>query len=199
MAEQTNPSDRPVKIHAGNLLWLGEHWINALRPEASAIVSLFHTRYSPAGEGNGALVRIGGEGGFHAVCTDQPELGRFLTERFFRRVDYFQADLPTVPARFRREGDVRRDPAWVIETDRHRIVARWKVAEPPVIADGTFRSGTEHFTVLFFTDEASVELDGKRVEGRPYPRDIWKPSVGGERSSCVFALAETLIELPPAE
>jgi hypothetical protein len=26
-------------------------------------------------------------------------------------------------------------------------------------------------------------------------RDIWKPTIGGERSSCVFALAETLIEL----
>src|SRR5438046_6472604 len=96
-------ADRPVTIHTGNLLWLGEHWINSLRPtgveKPSAIVSHFHTRYSPAGEGNAALIRIGGPKGFHAVCTDNAELGRFVTERFFKRVDYFDAGLPTAEAR----------------------------------------------------------------------------------------------------
>jgi hypothetical protein len=142
-------------------------------------------------------VRIGGPKGFHAVCTDNAELGRFITERFFMRVDYFEKGLPVVEARFSREGDVRRDPAWVIQAKEHRIVARWHVKDAPVIADGTFRPGTEHFTVLFFTDEASVEIDGTGIDGRPYPRDIWKRSIGGDRSSCVFALAETLIDLEP--
>jgi len=49
---------------------------------------------------------------------------------------------------------------------------------------------------LFFTSEASVDLDGRRIEGKPSMRDIWKPTIGGERSSCVFALAETQVELP---
>ena len=56
-----------------------------------------------------------------------------------------------------------------------------------------FRS-TEHFTLLFFTDAASVQRDGQSIEGQPYLHDIWKPSIGGERSSCVIALAEILLE-----
>ncbi len=199
MANPTAP-DRPVTVHSGSLIWLGEHWINAIRPAdgkgPGATVSLFHTRYSLAGEGNAALVRIGGEDGFHAVCADSAELGRFISERFFRRVDYFDPVLPLVEARFTRAGDIRRDPAWVIEAAGRRIVARWRVLGPPVVADGTFRSGTEHFTVLFFAEQASVELDGQTIDGRPFPRDIWKPTIGGDRSSCVFALAETLLELP---
>ena len=45
--------DRSVSVHTGKLIWSGEHWINAIRREGdespSAWVSLFHTRYSPAG------------------------------------------------------------------------------------------------------------------------------------------------------
>lgn len=193
--------DRPVTLHHGKLEWIGEHWISAIRPEGattpSAWVSLFHTDYSPAGEGNAAHIMIGDDPRVSFVATDNHTLGEFLDREFFSRSSHRDPAARIVGARFRREGAIRRDPAWVIETDQHRVVARWVVTEPPVIADGTFRSGTEHFTVLFFTDEASVELDGHRIAGKPYPRDIWKPTLGGERSSCVFALAETLIQLPP--
>jgi hypothetical protein len=192
--------DRPVSIHDGTLVWIGEHWINALRPEGaaapSAWVSLFHTDYSREGEGNVAQVLISGGSRVSFVAADNLELARYLNHEFLSRSSVRDPDAPIVSARFRREGDVRREPAWVIETDAHRIVARWRVTGPPVIAEGSFRTGTEHFTVLFFTDEASVELDGKRIEGKPYSRDIWKPTLGGDRSSCVFALAETLIQLP---
>lgn len=190
-------TDKPVTVHAGKLIWLGEHWINALRPEGgpTSIVSLFHTRYSSAGEGNAALVRIGGNDGLHAICADSDELAHYLTERFFRNVDYFEAGLPVLASRFSRVGDIRRDPGWIIEAGGRRVVARWQVAMPPVVADGSFRAGTEHFTVLFFSDKASLELDSQAIAGRPYPRDIWQPSIGGQRSSCVLALAETLIEL----
>jgi hypothetical protein len=94
-----------------------------------------------------------------------------------------------------REGDVRHAPSWVIQTDRHRLVTTWSEVQPPVIAEGSFREGTEHFTLLFFTDAASVRLDGRDLPGRPYPRDVWKKSIGGDRSSCVFALAETFMEV----
>ena len=192
--------DRPVAVHSGQLIWSGEHWINALRPEGaespSAWISLFHTRYSSAGEGNVAQVMISGETGFSIVCTDSRELTQWITSMFLSRSSYYDRDAPVVEARFQRTGDITRDPEWLIETDKHRVVARWHVTEPPVIADGSFRSGSEHFTLLFFTDNATVELDGRSIDGKPFRRDIWKPTIGGERSSCVFALAETLIELP---
>jgi hypothetical protein len=192
--------NRPITLHAGKLLWLGEHWIHAIRPEGatnpSGWVSLFHTRHSPAGEGTVAQIIIAGPPRFSAVCTDSRELADYGQREFFARSTQRDPEAPILDARFRREGDTRRDPAWVIEAGGHRIVARWEITEPPVIADGSFRSGTEHFTVLFFTYRASVEFDGQLVPGVPYPREIWKASIGGERSSCVFALAETLIELP---
>ena len=190
--------DRPVTVHDGTLLWSGEHWINAIRPEdaesPTAWLSLFHTRYSSAGEGTTAQIIIAGRNQLSVVCTDNPEVCEFTQRQFFAHSSVIDTNAPVVEARFYRQGDVRRDPQWVIEFNQHRVVGRWHVTDPPVIAEGTFKSGTEHYTSLFFADQAEVELDGQPIEGQPYPRDIWRQSIGGMRSSCVFALAETLVE-----
>ena len=187
-----------VQVHAGKLAWSGDHWILEIRPQGaqqpSAWVSLFHTRYSPAGEGIAAQIVVPGDRPLSVVCTDRPEVGRFTREQFFSAGRYFDPEAPLVDAQFQRRGDILKDPAWVIETEGFRIVARWQITEPAVVAAGTFRPGTEHFTLLFFSDAASVQRDGQSIEGQPYPRDIWKPSIGGERSSCVIALAESLLE-----
>ena len=190
----------PVQIHRGRLVWSGEHWINALRrhgeQKPSAWFSLFHTRWSARGEGNAAQLVVPSLG-LDMVCTDNRELAAWVTERFFQHSTVYNPDAPVVDAIFSRAGDVRREPAWVIETrgPKHGVVARWSVREEPVIASGSFKPGTEHFTALFFTNESSVEVDGRPVEGAPYLRDIWAPTIGGQRSSSVFALAETLLEL----
>lgn len=190
---------RPITIHDGPLIWSGEHWIIGLRRAdegpPDAWISLFHTRFSAAGEGTVAQVLLADKPRLSVICTDNPGLTKFITDTFYSRSSVQDAEAKIVDATFRLEGDTQRDPAWVIETKTHRIAARWQVTEPPVIADGSFGEGSEHFTLLFFTDKATVELDGKRREGKPYPRDIWKPSIGGERSSCVFALAETFLAL----
>ena len=191
---------KSVQINPGRLLWSGEHWINGLQsPKGeipSAWVSLYHTRHSPAGEGNTAQIIIRADRQLSLICVDDPEVGRFTQDKFLIRSSFQDPKATIVQARFFREGDIRKDPAWVIETGEHRIVARWWVTEPPVIAQGTFRPGTEHFTALFFTERASVEVDGQPISGNPFLRDIWRPYLPGARSSCVFALAETLIELP---
>ena len=190
--------DRAVRVHSGKLVWSGEHWTLGIRhlaaEDVSAWISLFHTRYSPVGEGNAAQVFIPGATAINVICTDHPEVGQFTREQFFSAGSYFDPKAQLVSARFQRQGDIRTNPAWVIETNEFRVVARWQITEPPVIAEGTFRPGTEHFTLLFFTDTASVECDGQLIQGQPYTRDIWKATVGGERSSCAFALAESLIE-----
>jgi hypothetical protein len=196
---QIENHDVPVRLHSGNLLWLGEHWINAIRrpneQQPSAWVSLFHTRWSTHGEGNAAQIFIPGENGLSVVCGDRTGLMKWINERFFVHSSVRDPNAKLVPATFRREGDSHKDPAWVIETMGRTIIARWRVTEPPVIASGSFKEGTEHFTALFFTDDSSVELDGRRIEGSTYPRDIWMKSIGGMRSSSVFALAETLMEI----
>lgn len=193
-------SPRPVSIHSGKLVWSGEHWIAYLREPAatadSAMVSLFHTSYSPAGEGNVAWIKIPGQGGFEGICTDNPELTDYITAKMVRKGSSpYEADMPVVAASFGRAGDIRQSPKWVIQTDRHRIVTTWSEVGPPVVAEGSFREETEHFTILFFAATAAVQLDGRDQPGKPYLRDLWKKSIGGDRSSCVFALAETFLEM----
>ena len=76
--------DRPVTVNEGKLVWSGEHRINAIRPEGaatlSAWLSLFHTRYSPVGEGNAARVCVPGDGGLSVICTDNLGLSQWITE-----------------------------------------------------------------------------------------------------------------------
>lgn len=187
-----------VTLNSGELLWSGEHWIVFLREEGassdSAKVSLYHTRWSPAGEGNVALIRHATAKEWNAVVTDNRELAAWIAKHFFVSSDYYDPALPVVDGVFSRLGDIREEPMWLIGAGDRGLMAGWKVKEPPVIASGEFSEGHEHFTILCFTDEAWIEVGGKPVPGRPYPRDIWKPSIGGERSSCVFALAETFLK-----
>ena len=190
-----------VNIDQGALIWSGEHWINYLREPAansnSGMVSLYHTRYSSAGEGHVAFVTVPAEG-LDAVCTDNPELARFLIDTMVRgRGGLFDRDLPTVEARFTRGGATRDSPRWKIDSGAHQLMATWSEIAPPVVAQGTFREGHEHFTILFFAEQAAIRIGDRVLPGAPYRVDIWRPSIGGDRSSCVFALAETLIRLPP--
>ena len=196
---------RPV-INPGNLTWSGEHWINYIRqPGAendSGMVSLYHTRFSAAGEGSVAFVDIAGDPDSLGLYTDNQEVAAFIKEMISGLGNPFDRELPLVDAQIYREGDVRTSPSWVIESDDNHIVATWSAIQPPVIAEGwapTFRPDRDFFTMLFFTDEATISLNRSEIEGAPYMRDIWKPSIGGERSSCVFALAETMIIVPNNE
>lgn len=194
---------RPV-INPGTLIWSGEHWINYLREQDSesdsGMVSLYHTRYSIAGEGSVAFVDIPGDEGICGVCTDNAELAGFITETMIRgKGNPFGRDLPVLEAEIIRGGDVRNEPCWIIQTNEHRIVATWSEIQPPVTAEGfapVFREDLDFFTLLFFCDAASIQLNGQTVSGNPYLRDIWNKSIGGDRSSCVFALAETMIQVP---
>jgi hypothetical protein len=49
-----------------------------------------------------------------------------------------------------------------------------------------FRQELDFFTMLFFVDEATITLNGQPVPGRPYLREIWRKSIGGDRNSGVL-------------
>ena len=98
-----------------------------------------------------------------------------------------------------RSADIRDEPCWAIQTDEHRIISTWSEIQPPIIAEGwapIFQEDLDFFTLLFFCDAASIQLNGLSISGHPYLRDIWKKSIGDDRSSCVFALTETMISVP---
>ena len=193
---------RPV-INPGTLHWSGEHWINYLRrPDSesnSAMVSLYHTRYSPAGEGNVAFVDIADQPAYQGVYSDNPEVATFVRQIISGRGNPFDQELPLYPAQLVRTGDIRQAPGWLITTDTVQIQATWQKLKSPIIAEGpapTFGPDRDFFTVLFFTWMATIQINGQLCPGQPYARDIWQPSIGGQRSSCVFALAETMILTP---
>ena len=186
----------------GTVHWSGEHWINYLRrpgeSEDSGSFSLYHTRYSAAGEGTVAFVIVP-EAGIDAVYYDNADLAEWTIENMIRgRGNQFDREMPTVEARLTRAGDVRTQPSWTVEAGGRKIVSTWNVTDPAVIHWGPTPSGTENmhiFSLLYFTYETEFAVDGNSVEGKPYTRDIWRASIGGDRSSCVFALAETTLNL----
>lgn len=190
-------------VESRSLLWSGEHWINYLRIPgedcSSGMVSLYRTYYSSAGEGTTAFVDIPGVFGLPAMCTDNRTVSDFILATMIRGKNTpFDLDLPTLDAQFVRGGDVRTSPYWTIHTASREIMAVWSDIRSPVVMYGPAPSGAENievFSTLFFTEQASIYLDGNVLKGLPYTRDIWRSSIGGDRSSCVFALGETTVKI----
>lgn len=190
----------PCPILPGRLLWSGEHWICFLRAPGTcndtARVSLYRSHYSPAGEGHVAFVAVPGR--LQAILTDNRAFLDFIRETMFRgKAPPFGRGLPVVDAVFRRGGDLSESPSWILETRDHHLNVTWTRQVPPAVAyrgDPELQSQRPVFTVLFFCQGARVLLDGSRIVGAPYPRSIWREALGGgDRSSCVFAIAETMI------
>jgi len=145
------------------------------------------------GEGIVAFVLIRGQNGFEAICADNRNLVGWIVDTWIK-----DRDLPILEAQFQRRGEIFQEPSWIIETTDHQVKATWKKLEPPVIAyrgaDLEDVKRRSIFNVLFFANDAEITLDGVRVEGRPYVRGVWRDNIGGgDRSSCVFALAETFV------
>lgn len=193
---------RPV-INPGAVVWSGEHWVSALREPGgdsdSAMVSLYRTSYSPAGDGAVAFIEIRGAPGFPLVCGASEELARFHEARVRRLGGRLDRDLPYLEAAIGRGGDIRATPSWVIETARGRVEVSWGQLHPPLIVQGfspTFSETADYFTLLCFAEESAIRLDGREIAGRPYPIDAWRRSIGGDHSSCVVALGETMVEVP---
>jgi hypothetical protein len=192
-------------VSPGELTWSGEHWINYLRVPGdsadSGMVSLFNIRCSPAGNGIAAWIWIPGDQGFRAVCTDNGEVTDFVVEIMAKAAANppYDDELPVIEASFSQGGDIRKDPSWTVCAGDREIVATWTQIQPAVIANGAWPScpsGNYCFSLLHFADGGTISLDGRTVGGAPYTRDIWQPTIGGERSSCVFALSESFIKLP---
>lgn len=193
---------QPAVINRKTLFWTGEHWINFLRRPGedahSGMVSLYHTHYSAAGAGIVTLVHVDAPQRFTAICTDNRALVPFIQEHWPRgRIPPFDGpDVPVLAATFRRGGDIRRDPCWIITVAGHEIIACWTVTQPPLVmtrAGAGEDADLDMHSALFFTDEAAIMFDGQPADGLPYMSPHWAPLLGTARSSCVFALAETMM------
>ena len=191
-------------VKEGRVNWSGEHWISYLRqPGAAAdsgMVSLYYMRYTEAGHGFVAFVVIKGDdgNGFKGLCTSNRDVADFVVEQVTQHVTHppYDEKLPVIDATFTQGGHVARDPVWTISTGEHKIVAKWNQIQPVVIASGSWPGDSPSnyvHSLLHFADESSIELDGRAIDGKPYIRDIWRTSIGGDRGSCLFAISESLM------
>ena len=185
------------------VVWSGEHWLLYLRGEGEetdcASISLYVTRYSPAGSGTAALVQIPGPGGFPpALCTDDPDLAELIKRRVVNwDVSPFDPGLPVVAATFARSGDVRHSPSWRIETGQRLVETTWSDLEPAILLEqpmSSINGTTVTHMALFFAGGASVSIDGRSVDGAPYTREKWRRATGRPRGSCCFSISETMVE-----
>jgi hypothetical protein len=75
------------------------------------MVSLYHTRFSSAGEGNCAFIYIPGPEGMDAICTDNSDVAEFVATQWIRgKGGPFDRGMPLLQARFQRGGDIRTRP-----------------------------------------------------------------------------------------
>ena len=189
-------------ILQGELIWSGEHWINYLRPtgeqEDSAQISLYRTMYSKSGEGIVTFINIKENSSVSGIYTDNRRLVPAIKETMIQgKVAHFDREMPVFDAVFNRSGSIQESPSWIIQSETTHMISTWADLKPPLVIEKLAPDNTDFdlFSILFFAEAASISINNTAIEGNPYSRDIWKPYIGGQRSSCVFALAETMTSL----
>ena len=192
---------RPI-VNDGRLFWTGQHWINFIRPrgaqEATGMVSLWHTDYSLNGEGTVAYVVINTAPSYNRILTDNLELASFIQKWMDGRGGIYEMKLDVNSASFTRDGDIRNSPSWIIDTGTDQIIAKWDEIQLPILLEAPaprLKKELDVQSCLFFADSAQIMLNEHSILGEPYPVDNWQSSLGGERSSCVFALSDTFIQV----
>lgn len=198
------------RVFGGTLRWVGEHWVCGLQGEEegeTARVSLYHTHASPEGEGAVAYVSIRGEAApsVLGVFTDNRALAAWVHDAWGGgRGGPFGQDPPVFDARIVRGGRLLRgdragdERSWTIQAPDLDLQVVWREFETPVVSyrgdDPNVYAQRSLFNVLLFAREAEIQANGVPVEGAPYTDARWQPVIGGgERSSCVVALAETFV------
>lgn len=198
------------RVFGGTLRWVGEHWVCGLQGKKggeTARVSLYHTHASPEGEGVVAYVSIRGEAvpPVLGVFTDNRALAAWVHDAWGGgRGGPFGQDPPVFDARLVRGDHLARgdragdERSWTIRSPDLDLQVRWRAFETPVVSyrgdDPAVYAQRSLFNVLLFAREADIHANGVRIPGAPYVDGRWRPVIGGgDRSSCVVALAETFI------
>ena len=191
-------------ILPGSVIWSGENPIVSLKldPQGDELtnVTFFRIVYSPAGGGHAAFISTRSFGGLFEAYTDNRPLGVWLRDEVLPSYPHYAtkpvSTIPLKTATFGSEGDARK--AWLerIVADGRVIELAWSDLTTPFIVDnpgGSTGKAPYHVISLFVpARRATLTIDGKAAEGRPFPRDI----AGTQSSTCFLAFSETWLTLP---
>jgi hypothetical protein len=136
--------------------------------------------------------------GLRVIYTDNAPLTAWVRENVVRLPTHPLRDdwLPVRAALFEASGSVGHERREVIQAPEHEIVLTWADFEPPLYVEGprgTFGDEFDIFSLLCPARTGVVEIDGRRVAGEPFPRELWRKSTGRALSSALIAVAEVMI------
>ncbi|RMF88173.1 MAG: hypothetical protein D6736_11170 [Nitrospinota bacterium] len=198
-----------VPINPGRVDWSGENPGMYLKREEdgpyTTLISFFRVIYSPYGVGHAVVVltdptgTVGGPDQVNACYTDNRDLAQWLVREFVSYFAPFQENphLPRLPFRdatsFTRSGDTRRSWTEAIQGPDIDIQLTWDHLQEPFVVEYEpehSATGKHDMLSLFIpATEATVIINGKKREGRPFPRNM----AGKQSTTAFLAFSETWI------
>jgi hypothetical protein len=192
-----------AELLPGRLGMVADHLVLALREPgqeegASFVLSWYFVAYAVnAPGGNIAFLRSPEAADGEAILTDAPGLDSVLRPRLSPRSwPLAEPDAPARAATFTRtpirDGAVE---ASIVAADL-RIEVAWRELGPPIVAAGQVGADPpwDSSTVLIEANAWSASVNGKRVEGAPFPNDVWRRWFDRPLSSALVAVAEVFRE-----
>ena len=194
----------------GTVDWSGENSLMSLKADPDGrfvtLASFFRVVYSPHGRGH-ALVLLQSPNQIDApadranLCmTDNPPLARYLIAEFLAHFAAYKglpglANLSFRPIdRVAASGDPATAYHETVEAGDLRVVLSWSKLGAPftvVLTPDKSATGRHHMPSLIIgSDDAFVTVNGRRLAGRPVPRDF----AGRRITSAMLAFSETWVQ-----
>jgi hypothetical protein len=192
-----------AELLPGRLGLVADHLVLALREPgqddgASFVLSWYFVAYAAnAPGGNIAFLRSPEAAGGEAILTDTPGLDGALRRRLSPRSwPLADPDATALAATFTRtpirDGAVE---ASIVAGDL-RVDVAWRQLGPPIVAMGQVGADPpwDSSTVLIEADAWEASVNGRPVEGAPFPNDVWRRWFDRPLSSALVAVAEVFRE-----
>jgi hypothetical protein len=192
-----------AEVRPGRLALVADHLVLALRAPgvaegASFVLSWYSVAYSAdAPGGNLAFVRTPAAPGGEAILTDTSDLDRVLRGRLTPRSwPLARPDATALGATFTRTPIRDGGLEATIVAEGVRIEVAWRELGPPIVATGRVGADPpwDSSTVLIEASAWSAAVNGRPIEGTPFPNDVWQRWFDRPLSSALVAVAEVFRE-----
>ena len=196
-----------IDIHDGEIVHSMDHFVLDLKTPENT--NAYFTIYSlgmmrDVGTGLVALLRIETADGVIDGCYGETiglaaRMQRRLRTKGAKEDGTPVAGMASTPIRatIRRAPTSQQGEHWTVETAEHTVVASWSHPEPAFWLSAPapeFHATHDYSTAMISYREAELVVDGKTVDGSPFPHEVWEQRLQRPFSSCHAALSEIAIE-----